>query len=61
MCCSLEKGIEELRELEIAVHSTTQMSSQQCRYLDEIKTDKFNSKDKLRDPTLISLISIKNP
>ena len=22
------------------------------RYLDEIKTDKFNSKDKLRDPTL---------
>ena len=50
---SLEKGIEELRELEIAIHSTTQMSSQQCRYLDEIKTDKFNSKDKLRDPTLI--------
>ena len=29
MCCSLEKGIVELRELEIAVHSTTQMSSQQ--------------------------------
>ena len=29
MCCSLEKGIEELRELEIAIHSTTQMSSQQ--------------------------------
>lgn len=28
MCCSLEKGIEELRELEIAIHSTTQMSSQ---------------------------------
>ena len=25
--------------------STTQMSSQQCKYLDEIKTDKFNSKD----------------
>ena len=45
MCCSLEKGIEELRELEIAIHSTTQMSSRQCKYLDEIKTDKFNSKD----------------
>jgi hypothetical protein len=29
---SLEKGIVELRELEIAVHSTTQMSSQQDDY-----------------------------
>lgn len=28
MYCSLEKGIVELRELEIAVHSTIQMSSQ---------------------------------
>jgi len=27
MWCSLEKGIEELRELEIAVHSTTQRLS----------------------------------
>jgi len=29
MYCSLEKGIEELRELEIAIHSTIQMIYQQ--------------------------------
>jgi hypothetical protein len=48
MCCSLEKGIVELRELEIAIHSTTQMSSQQVVTL--VRKPEVN---KLRDPTLI--------
>ena len=30
------------------------------KYLDEIKTDKFNSKDKLRDPTLIRVEEFKD-
>jgi len=33
MCCSLWKGIVELRELEITIHSTTQMSSKLDRTL----------------------------
>ena len=35
-------------------YNTNEFSA--SRYLDEIKTDKFNSKDKLRDPTLIAEI-----
>ena len=59
MCCSLEKGIEfgkqenqmQLIQLAKSLLNTNEFSA--SRYLDEIKTDKFNSKDKLRDPTLI--------
>ena len=46
----------QLMQLAKSLLNTNEFSA--SRYLDEIKTDKINSKDKLRDPTLKGNLAI---